>query len=73
MEQSVKVKVKILAYEKGLLPTKLSQLENDVPYATQEWVKENAGSGGGFGNIDGGDIANPTPMRNKFDGGVIGG
>lgn len=70
MEQEVKVKVKILAYERGILPTKLSQLENDVPYATEEWVKENAG--GVFGSINGGDISDPTPIKNKIDGGVIG-
>lgn len=73
MEENIKVKVKITAYEKGIIPTKVSQLDNDVPYATEQFVLDHAGSGGSSGAINGGDISNPTPSYNKIDGGVIGG
>ena len=36
----IKVKLKVAAYEKGLLPTKVSQLENDSNYITLEEGKE---------------------------------
>ena len=36
----IKVKLKVTAYEKGLSPTKVSQLENDSNYITLEEGKE---------------------------------
>jgi len=55
----IDVKVKMAAYEKGILPQKLSQLENDVPYVTEDWVRENFQLKGGNGlKIDCGNILN---------------
>lgn len=55
MDNDVNVKLKIAAYEKGILPEKMSQLENDVPYATVEFVNKVIHER--TGKIDGGDIA----------------
>lgn len=74
---SIKVRVKVAAYEKGILPTKMSQLENDSNYVSEEWVKKFIEeNGGSFGpnqtSFDGGDIANPsTGAGYHIDGGDI--
>lgn len=69
-DQTIKVKVKVLAYERGSLPYKLSQLQNDVPYATQKWVGENFSKPDGY--IDGGIISKDAQTPGKvFDGGVV--
>lgn len=70
-EQTIKVKVKVLAYEKGSLPVKLSQLQNDVPYATQQWVGENFSKPDGY--VDGGIVTKDGALipGKIFDGGVV--
>lgn len=55
----IDVKVQMAAYEKGILPQRLSQLENDVPYVTEDWVRENFQLKGDNGlKIDCGNILN---------------
>lgn len=73
MENNVKVKVKIQAYERGILPTRLGQLANDVPYATQTWTKNLVKEYGGFpSQFDGGNIQNKDQtVRVILDGGEI--
>lgn len=73
MENNVKVKIKIACYERGLLPTRLGQLANDVPYATQTWTKNLVKDYGGFpSQFDGGNILNSDQNpRIILDGGEI--
>lgn len=35
------INVNIAAYERGILPRKVSQLENDLNYADKQWVEKN--------------------------------
>lgn len=37
----IDVKVNLAAYERGILPQKVSQLENDLNYAKEQWVEDN--------------------------------
>ena len=51
------IKVNIAAYEKGILPRKVSQLENDLNYADKQWVEDNFSKKGTTGlTINCGDV-----------------
>jgi len=55
----IDVKVKMAAYERGILPQKMSQLENDVGYVDADWVEDNFLKKGQAGfRIDCGDVKN---------------
>lgn len=51
-----KLKIKIAAYEKGIIPTKTSQLQNDAKFVDEEWVKKYVQAGSGKLKIDCGEI-----------------
>lgn len=51
------INVNIAAYEKGILPRKVSQLENDLNYADKQWVEDNFSKKGTAGlTIDCGNV-----------------
>lgn len=68
MDEKIKVRLKVSAYERGSIPRKMSQLENDASYATEQWVQEHFRPGQG---LDGGNISDPSTSGLVIDGGVL--
>lgn len=75
----VKIVVKVRAYERGILPTKISQLQNDAGYATMEWVKkyvkDHCSGGGGTVveiQVNGGLVTDTGAIKNIVNAGEVG-